>query len=69
MLKMALNINNGELEEESLKSILDDAEDNSCREGSENHGKMGEFLKKTKCKVVTKMLGDSTQELWENVRI
>ena len=69
MLKMALNINNGELEEESLKSILDDAEDNSCREGSENHGKMGEFIKKTKCKVVTKMLGDSTQGLWENVRI
>ena len=70
LLKMALNINNGELEEESLKSIMDEEEDDSgeAEDGSESSGKIGTFLKRTKSKVV-KMFGDSTYELWDGLQL
>ena len=69
LLKLALNINNGEIEDESLKSIMDEEEDDSGEDGSESPGRMRTFLQKTKSKVLNTMLGDSTHELWDGIQL
>ena len=65
LLKLAVNKNNGELDEESLKSIMDDEEDDSGEDGSERPGKIETFLKKTKSKV----FGESSNELWDGIQL
>ena len=69
LLKLAMNINNGDEQDESLDSIIDEEGDDSGEDGSENPGKASSFLAKTRSKVVNMMFGDTMNELWDKVQL
>ena len=69
LLKMALNINNEEIDDSNLKQILENDDDSSKDVPDiKSPSRVGSLMKITK-KTVSKMLTGTSQDLWDQVKL